>query len=103
MPSGQAAGQRVHSYLRGRASMMKRGTAAVPAAKAPPHASAEVAATHRAAEVSAAHAPAPMTGCVATGRNGVGRDDGTSQCHGNNDDRDSMQRGFPHDGYLRSK
>jgi hypothetical protein len=44
-----------------------------------------------------------MTGCVATGRNGVGRDDGTSQCHGNNDDRDSMQRGFPHDGYLRSK
>src|SRR5262249_20265301 len=79
------------------------GTAEVPAAKAPPHASAEVAATHRAAEVSAAHAPAPMTGCVATGRNGVGRDDGTSQCHGNNDDRDSMQRGFPRDGYLRSK
>src|SRR6516165_262314 len=77
--------------------------AEVPAAKAPPHASAEVAATHRAAEVSAAHAPASMTGCVATGRNGVGRDDGTSQCHGNNDDRDSMQRGFPHDGYLRSK
>src|SRR5215475_12500786 len=80
-----------------------QAAAEVPAAKAPPHASAEVAATHRAAEVSAAHAPAPLTGCVATGRNGVGRDDGTSQCHGNNDDRDSMQRGFPHDGYLRSK
>jgi hypothetical protein len=43
-----------------------------------------------------------MTTCVATSRNGVGRDNGTSQCHGNNDDRDSMQPGFPHDGYLRS-
>src|SRR6516165_3760210 len=62
---------------------------------------AEAAATHRTAEVSAA--PAPMTACVATGRNGIGRDGGTSQCHGNNDDRDSMQRGFPHAGYLRSK
>jgi hypothetical protein len=78
------------------------GTAEVPTAKAPTHASAEVTATHRAAEVSA-HAPAPMTTCVATGRHGIGRDNGTSQCHGDNDDRDSMQPGIPHDGYLRSK
>jgi hypothetical protein len=33
---------------------------------------------------------------MAAGRNGVG--DGTSQCDRNNDDRDLMQRGFPHDG-----
>src|SRR5262249_50341564 len=64
---------------------------------------AEAAATHGAAELSAAHTPAPMTACVATGRNGIGRDGGTSQCHGNNDDRDSMQCGFPHAGYLRCK
>jgi hypothetical protein len=29
--------------------------------------------------------------------------DGTSQCRGNNDNRDSMQRGFPHGGYLGSR
>ena len=51
--------------------------------------------THRAAEVPTAHAPAATTARVATGRNGAGRDDGTSQCHGNNDARDSMH---PHDG-----
>jgi hypothetical protein len=79
------------------------GTAEVSAAKGTVYAPAEVTATHRAAEVSAAPAPAPMTACVATGRNGIGRDGGTSQCHGNNDDRDSMQRGFPHAGYLRCK
>jgi hypothetical protein len=70
------------------------GTAEVPT-KAPTHASAEVTTTHRAAEVATAHASAPMTARVATGRNGAGRDDGTSQCHGNNDARDSMH---PHDG-----
>jgi hypothetical protein len=101
--SGEAIAAEVSAGQAATDATATHGTAEVPAAKAPPHASAEVAATHRAAEVSAAHAPAPMTGCVATGRNGVGRDDGTSQCHGNNDDRDSMQRGFPHDGYLRSK
>src|SRR5262249_50976141 len=79
------------------------GTAEVPAAKAPPHAPAEVTATHCAAELSAAPAPAPMTACVATGRNAIGRDGGPSQCHGTTDDRDSMQCGFPHAGYLRCK
>jgi hypothetical protein len=35
---------------------------------------------------------------MAASRNGVGDDDGTSQCDRNNGDRDFMQRGFPHDG-----
>jgi hypothetical protein len=42
-----------------------------------------------------------VTECVATGGNGVGCDDGTSQCRGNNDDRDSIQRRFPHNDFLR--
>jgi len=62
-------------------------------------AAAEATAGHGTAEVSATHALAPM----ATGRNCVGRDDGTSQRYSNDDDGDSMQRGFPHSGYLRSK
>jgi hypothetical protein len=40
-----------------------------------------------------------MTASAATERNGVGRDGGTSQCRGNNDDRNSVQHGFPHGRY----
>ena len=59
----------------------------VSAAKAPTHAAAEVTTTHRTAEVSAAHASARMTDSAATARNGVGGDGRTSQCRGNNEDR----------------
>src|SRR5260370_40526726 len=48
------------------------------------------------AEVSVAPARARMP----SGRNSVGGHDGTSQCQRNNGDRDSMQCGFSHDGYL---
>jgi len=48
-------------------------------------------------EATASHAAiAPSAASMAAGRNSVG--DGTSQCDRNNDDRDLMQRGFPHDG-----
>jgi hypothetical protein len=48
-------------------------------------------------KATASHAAiAPSAASMAAGRNGVG--DGTSQCDRNNDDRDLMQRGFPHDG-----
>jgi hypothetical protein len=74
-------------------------TAEVPPAETPTHVPAEVTTTHRTAEVSAAHS-APMTGSAATARNGVGRDGGTSQCRGNDDDRKSVQHRFRHGGYL---
>jgi hypothetical protein len=56
--------------------------------------------THRTAGVSTAHASAPKTGSAATTRSGVGRHRGTSQCRGNNDDRNAMQNRFPHGRYL---
>jgi hypothetical protein len=70
--------------------------------KAPNHAPSEVTTTHRSAEVSTAHTSAPMTSSAATTRNGVGRDGGTSQCRGKNDDRDrkSVQHRFAHGRYL---
>jgi hypothetical protein len=93
--SGEASAAEVSAAQVATDATATHGTAEVPTAKAPTHASAEVTTTHRAAEVPTAHASAPMTARVATGRNGAGRDDGTSQCHGNNDARDSMH---PHDG-----
>jgi hypothetical protein len=52
-----------------------------------------------ATKATASHAAiAPSAARMAAGRNGVGDDDGTSKCDRNNDDRDFMQRGFPHDG-----
>ena len=68
---------------------------------------AEVPATHGAAEVSAAktsaemastHAPAAMA--AASACNSVGGDSGTSQCHGNNGDRDSAQHGLPYGSFY---
>src|SRR5262249_55387129 len=56
--SGEAIAAEVSAAQPATDATATHGTAEVPAAKAPPHASAEVAATHRAAEVSAAHAPA---------------------------------------------
>jgi hypothetical protein len=41
-----------------------------------------------------------MTASAATARNGVGRDGGTSQCRGNNDDRNSVRHKFLHGRYL---
>jgi hypothetical protein len=49
---------------------------------------------------AAAHAPAPWAICVATSGNGICFDDSTSQCHGDSDDRDSMQRRSRHEGFL---
>jgi hypothetical protein len=49
-------------------------------------------------EATASHGAIASAARMAAGRNGVGDDDGASQCDRNNDDRDFMQRGFPHDG-----
>jgi hypothetical protein len=96
--AGEASAAEVSAAQAATEATATHGTAEVPAAKAPTHAPAEVATTT--AEVPAAHASAPMTASAATARNGVGRDGGTSQCRGNNDDRNSVRHKFLHGRYL---
>jgi hypothetical protein len=71
----------------------------------------EVSTTHPAAEVSPAHAAAAMTTAAhaatamttatptSTARQRGGRDAGTSHGYGCSDDRDFVQRKFPHDSF----
>jgi hypothetical protein len=72
----------------------------VPPTEAPTHVHAEVTTTHPSAEVSAVNASAPMISSGTTTRNCLGRDGGTSQCRGKNDDRKSAQHTLSHDRYL---
>ena len=62
------------------------------------HGAAEVSAAKTSAEMASTHAPAAMA--AASACNSVGGDSGTSQCHGNNGDRDSAQHGLPYGSYL---
>jgi hypothetical protein len=75
------------------------------------HPATEVSPAHPATEVSAAHAAAAMTtaahaatamtaaAATSTARQRGGRDAGTSHGYGCSDDRDFVQRKFPHDSF----
>jgi hypothetical protein len=70
------------------------------------HAATKVPPSHSATEVAPAHSPAKMaattaaTSTTATARQSVGRDASTSHRHSGCNDRDFVQRKFPHDSFL---